>query len=246
MRICAMLCVCLLATSGCGSKKKVEIGLPKEVPVEPEKPLPAPPVPPVVLKKPATTPEPEVTAEPARKAEPAEPPAPVAPAAAMLRSGFEKRGAELRAGALLVTDTTHVERWTFDTNGIWLNCRANGHYGGRKNALNLCGKSAWSYFSEDDQKALKKALEAAFAEKVSVEKQAWTEGEHFDFRAEAASETLWVVNLRCRQKALEESLFKAFAAEYAANAKYRSESSDSATPNSRGEYTLKGKNMDLR
>jgi len=75
------------------------------------------------------------------------------------------------------------------------------------------------------------------------EKQGWIEGEHFDFRADAASDTLWVIQLRFRHKAQEDSVLMVFAKEYAAIAKFRGESNDNATPSKRGEYTRQSDEM---
>jgi hypothetical protein len=249
MRTCILLCATLMLLGGCGSKQTVVKESPREPEPEPAKTVVDPvKVPPVALSKPAKSIEPEIRIAPSPAPDESvvrlKPP--LAPAAATLRSGLDKRGAELRAGALLVADTTHIERWTFDTNGIWMHCRANAAFGGLKNALVLTGKTAQVCFSEKDQQALRSALEAAFNDHVSLDKQETSEGEHFNFRAENVSETQWVVSLRCRQKALQESVYAEFAPEYAANAKYRGESSDMATPSKRGEYTEKGKDMNLR
>ena len=242
MRFNARFCVILVLVvfSGCGSKKPVVVA----PPVEPPQELPQQVAPQVVVAAPRVEPELKIVA-PTREPDSIAPAAPLAPikiplppAVASLRNGFEKRGAELRAGALLVTESTHIERWTFDDNGIWLHCRANA--GDAKTFVDDCEKSAQLFVSARDQEALGSAIGAAFNkrnERVSMEELPWVDGENFRFRAQKAGETLVIMNAQCLQTGLKQSLLTEFAAERNANAKYRDGSSESYYVGRHGAYS---------
>jgi hypothetical protein len=145
-------------------------------------------------------------------------------AVALLRAGFQKQNAELRAGALLIEEGQNTERWTFEAEGITLHLRTGVKMDSAKIAQENLKKTATACFSQRDREALDGAVSAPFLDDAAHKPLSWIKGEHFEFRAQLTRDTFLVLNTRCLSENFTEKLRKEFSAELAANEKYRSKS----------------------